>query len=354
VVHPHIVQFLGKCSDEENCQYIVIEFMSKGALKDLLEKERSNLTFNDLLDMMIGACKGMVFLAGKKILHRDLGVRNLLVSIVDNKYVVKISDFGLSRVGDLQAKSDEMKNRVKGSETFSDNIYVLGEKAAVPVKWSAPEVLENHVYTHKSDVWSFGVVMWEILEFGRAPFDWLTLKQAWEQIPNGARLPQPNNCPKELWRIISSTWNMNQELRPNFIDILRQLQALNQSRNSPNEGKNVEEEPVNHYSGMESDRYTDKYSEGKVALTKKENANYSNINTEVQDIYGKQSSVTNDYPSFNKSDSQEDLYNTGPNRNPMPIPTRGSNYSQSEGDELYNNLDQKKTSESIYGQERKM
>eukprot|EP01114_Cavostelium_apophysatum_P012508 TRINITY_DN2812_c0_g1_i4.p1 TRINITY_DN2812_c0_g1~~TRINITY_DN2812_c0_g1_i4.p1 ORF type:complete len:1716 (+),score=368.48 TRINITY_DN2812_c0_g1_i4:182-5329(+) len=228
LTHPFVVQFLGKFVDDDGSQYIVVEYMSKGSLKDLLEKKQSELKFRDLVDMAICTCKGMVFLSGKGILHRDLGVRNLLCSFSDGKYVVKISDFGLSRFGDSQAPLIETKSMspyLRKSAPM-DSIYILGSSAPIPVKWSAPEVINDRVFTVKSDVWSFGIVMWEILSFGAQPYGWMQMHEALTEIPKGARLPKPDNCPDELWEIIKSCWQLQPELRPTFPDLLRSLQTF--------------------------------------------------------------------------------------------------------------------------------
>eukprot|EP01114_Cavostelium_apophysatum_P019564 TRINITY_DN6343_c0_g1_i1.p1 TRINITY_DN6343_c0_g1~~TRINITY_DN6343_c0_g1_i1.p1 ORF type:complete len:1142 (+),score=267.22 TRINITY_DN6343_c0_g1_i1:516-3941(+) len=240
LIHPHIVQFMGNYIDEQGGQYIVLEYMSLGSLKDLLVKEKLNLDFGDLVEMMVGACKGMVFLTGRKILHRDLGVRNLLCSYVDRKYVVKISDFGLSRNGDLretaitkrEAETGAKNTSKKKSNNADETIYVLGKKAAIPVKWSAPEVIEERVYTSKSDVWSFGIVMWEILSFGAQPYGWLTLTEAMFEIPKGTRMTQPKNCPDRLWEIILQCWDLNPDKRPTFSELLKCLQEFTARRES--------------------------------------------------------------------------------------------------------------------------
>eukprot|EP01114_Cavostelium_apophysatum_P012135 TRINITY_DN2692_c0_g1_i1.p1 TRINITY_DN2692_c0_g1~~TRINITY_DN2692_c0_g1_i1.p1 ORF type:complete len:582 (-),score=92.58 TRINITY_DN2692_c0_g1_i1:932-2677(-) len=202
--HPHIVQLMGLSSINDE-KYIVMEYCAKGNLADVLQAEQESITFKDQISMIVSACKGMVFLEQKKIVHRDLACRNLLVSKIDEKLVVKITDFGLSRA----------LNTIN---------YYKSEGAPIPVRWSAPEVIAYSKYSSRSDVWSFGVVMWEILEFGKTPYYWLSNREVGERVVAGAvRLSQPDKCPNELWAIIQSCWDQNPDLRPSFEKILDQM-----------------------------------------------------------------------------------------------------------------------------------
>ncbi len=158
-----------------------MEYIPKGNVKDVLRQERQKMQFNDLLDMMISTAKGMAYLESKGILHRDLSCRNLLVTKVDDKYEVKITDFGMSRTTSQYSSIGKL----------------------LPIRWCAPEVLRGENATIKSDVFSFGVVMWEILEFGETPWpDIRSNEEVSETVISGERLPQPPICPAWLYKLM--------------------------------------------------------------------------------------------------------------------------------------------------------
>jgi len=148
---------------------------------------------------MIGACGGMVYVEQKKMIHRDIAARNLLV---DEHNKVKISDFGLAR--------------------FYDQYY-NSSSAVIPVRWSAPEILRQGKVTSKCDVFSFGVVMWEIMEFGRIPWTEFSNSQVIDKILNYERLPCPKNCPQELYDMMKKCWHDKTDDRPTFALLHRML-----------------------------------------------------------------------------------------------------------------------------------
>jgi len=95
-----------------------------------------------------------------------------------------------------------------------------------PVKWTAIEVLQGGAYSHKSDCWSFGILCWEIMEKGAAPFYWMNNEQAKEAITSGERLPKPDDCPDGIYKLMLKTWNVNPEARPSFKELLLELQKI--------------------------------------------------------------------------------------------------------------------------------
>jgi len=139
----------------------------------------------------------------KKIVHRDLGARNLLVSQEDGKYVVKIADLGLSR--EVQEDFYDAKN-----STF-------------PVKWSPPEVIERRHFTSKSDVWSFGIVLWEIFMYGKIPYSSLSNSETVQFVLSGKRLDKPTICPEEVYKVMLQCWHIDPERRPSFKSLFDQL-----------------------------------------------------------------------------------------------------------------------------------
>lgn len=148
----------------------------------------------------------MSFLDSKKIVHRDLSARNCLVSETDGRYVVKVTDFGMSRSLETE--------------------YYKPSSNTVPIRWTAPEAIKKSHYTSASDVWSFGIVCWEIFSYASNPYDWLSNKEVVENIMRGERLPKPENCPEEFWTIILSCWNINPQERPKFSDLTKQIQGI--------------------------------------------------------------------------------------------------------------------------------
>jgi len=206
--HPFVVQFLGKFISK-NEQFIVTEYVQMGSLSEFLVINKNTLTFADLFHMIWTAAKGMAFLERKKVVHRDLAARNFLVTQINGKYCVKISDFGMSRETDNYYKSSSYE---------------------VPIRWCAPEVLSHRTFSVASDVWSFAVAVWEILNFGTLPYYWLNNKDiAIKIIDENERLRKPAICPPEVWNIFEECFNFDPLKRPSFANILDSLNLYNAS-----------------------------------------------------------------------------------------------------------------------------
>jgi len=205
--HPNIVRFLGIYRESHDV-YLVMEYLAKGALSDFLSQERmeNKLTTVDLLCMVSDLAAALMHLELKNIIHRDLGARNLLVSEADGRYIIKLADLGLSR----EVKDDLYE--------ATDNTF--------PVKWSPPEVITRRQYTSKSDVWSFGVCVWEIFEFGKIPFGTMSNQEALEYILQGYRLSKPARCPDSVFEIMQLCWRENPIERPNFTWIYMKISTI--------------------------------------------------------------------------------------------------------------------------------
>eukprot|EP01114_Cavostelium_apophysatum_P023761 TRINITY_DN9057_c0_g1_i1.p1 TRINITY_DN9057_c0_g1~~TRINITY_DN9057_c0_g1_i1.p1 ORF type:complete len:485 (-),score=84.33 TRINITY_DN9057_c0_g1_i1:108-1562(-) len=212
--HPAIVNLFGKFVSDSGEQFIVMEYLPKGDLLSFLNAEKKNLKFEDQMSMIMTVVKGMVFLEQKQILHRDLAVRNLLITKSDEKFSAKISDFGMSR--------------------SVVDYYRSSKESAMPIRWTAPEVLSNGRFSGSSDVWSFGVVMYEILQFGKLPYVWLSNREVAELVPRGERLPQPptEECPQQLWDIIWSCFAQEPADRPTFAQLASSLTTFEKDRRS--------------------------------------------------------------------------------------------------------------------------
>jgi len=160
------------------------------------------MTVEDHLKMIKQIVSGMRYLENCKILHRDLSARNILVA-EGNK--LKISDLGMSRA---------VEN------------YYSAKSQEIPIRWSAPEVLEYRKFSHASDVWSFGVCCWEILTNGKIPYNEYSNSEVVKEVLKGARLPQPTGCTDDLYKILLSCWQTEQTDRPTFERIYHVLAKI--------------------------------------------------------------------------------------------------------------------------------
>jgi len=205
-------------------QYMVTELMS-GSARELLMDNIDKITLNHILHMARDAAAGMQYLASRHVIHRDLACRNLLYkeqavteATVGSRYTVKIADFGLSRI------------------VSDSNNYYVSSDSKFPVKWTAPEALKFGKFSSASDVWSFGIVIQELLEYGAEPYVGMSTFQVTEQVMAGYRLPRTKNCPEKLYELLLSNsssggsnggcWAELAADRPNFEQIVERLTKL--------------------------------------------------------------------------------------------------------------------------------
>ncbi|XP_011761541.1 tyrosine-protein kinase Lck isoform X1 [Macaca nemestrina] len=181
--------------------YIITEYMENGSLVDFLKTSSGiKLTINKLLDMAAQIAEGMAFIEERNYIHRDLRAANILVS---DTLSCKIADFGLARL-------------------IEDNEYTAREGAKFPIKWTAPEAINYGTFTIKSDVWSFGILLTEIVTHGRIPYPGMTNPEVIQNLERGYRMPCPENCPEELYQLMRLCWKERPEDRPTF-DYLRSV-----------------------------------------------------------------------------------------------------------------------------------
>ncbi|XP_078079117.1 fibroblast growth factor receptor 3 isoform X3 [Mustelus asterias] len=217
--HKNIINLLGACT-QDGPLYVIVEYASKGNLREYLKARRppgmdysfdtckvpdEQLTFKDLVSCAYQVARGMEYLASQKCIHRDLAARNVLVTD-DN--VMKIADFGLAR------------------DVHNIDYYKKTTNGRLPVKWMAPEALFDRVYTHQSDVWSFGVLLWEIFTLGGSPYPGIPVEELFKLLKEGHRMDKPANCTHELYMIMRECWHAIPSQRPTFKQLVEDLDRV--------------------------------------------------------------------------------------------------------------------------------
>ncbi|XP_014222291.1 proto-oncogene tyrosine-protein kinase receptor Ret isoform X1 [Trichogramma pretiosum] len=240
VKHPNVIRLLGACTGASGPVYLIIEFAEYGSLRNYLRKSRhldtdgrlpsamsqqllssssnnglmgttttimdetsltssnESITPRDIISFAWQISKGMAYLADVKLVHRDLAARNVLLAAGRQ---CKISDFGLTR------------------DIYEDDAYLKRSKGRVPVKWMAPESLADHVYTSKSDVWSFGILLWELITLGASPYPGVDVHNLYNLLKSGYRMDRPANCSTQLYKLMTSCWHDEPGLRPSFKEL---------------------------------------------------------------------------------------------------------------------------------------
>ncbi|XP_070378441.1 leukocyte tyrosine kinase receptor-like isoform X1 [Dermacentor albipictus] len=208
--HPNIVRFIGVCF-EKMPRFIVLELLPGGDLKSFLRESRPkpsvppSLTMTDLLKLAIDVAKGCQYLEDKHFIHRDIAARNCLLTTKAPGRVVKIADFGMAR------------------DIYRADYYRKGGKAMLPVKWMPPEAFLDGMFTSKTDVWSFGVLLWEVMSMGYMPYPGRGNQEVMQLVTSGGRLEPPANCPGPVYHVMTQCWHATPEERPSFGTILERL-----------------------------------------------------------------------------------------------------------------------------------
>ncbi|XP_069833695.1 tyrosine-protein kinase Tec isoform X1 [Dendropsophus ebraccatus] len=197
LTHPKLVQLYGVCTEKRPI-YIVTEFMEHGCLLNYLRQRHGQFNPDILLSMCQDVCEAMNYLEENSFIHRDLAARNCLVNDLG---VVKVSDFGMTRY-------------------VLDDQYTSSCGAKFPVKWSPPEVFNYSRFSSKSDVWSFGVLMWEVFTEGKMPFESYSNVEVVEMVSRGERLYRPRLASNRIYTIMMACWHEKPEGRPKFYDLL--------------------------------------------------------------------------------------------------------------------------------------
>uniref|UniRef100_A0A673GFD3 receptor protein-tyrosine kinase n=1 Tax=Sinocyclocheilus rhinocerous TaxID=307959 RepID=A0A673GFD3_9TELE len=203
--HKNIIRLEGVVTKFKDAM-IITEYMENGALDQYLRDHDGDLSSYQLVGMLSGIAAGMKYLSDMNYVHRDLAARNVLVN---SNLECKVSDFGLSRV----------------LEDYPEGTYTTtGGK--IPIRWTAPEAIAYRKFTSASDVWSFGIVMWEVMSFGERPYWDMSNHEVMKSINEGFRLPAPMGCPSAVNQLMLQCWMQDRSKRPRFVDIVNLLEKL--------------------------------------------------------------------------------------------------------------------------------
>uniref|UniRef100_A0AAQ5YHH2 Vascular endothelial growth factor receptor 3 n=1 Tax=Amphiprion ocellaris TaxID=80972 RepID=A0AAQ5YHH2_AMPOC len=242
--HLNVVNLLGACTKPNGPLMVVVEYCKYGNLSNFLRAKRefflpyrdlwkTPLTIEDLICYSFQVARGMEFLASRKCIHRDLAARNILLS---ENNIVKICDFGLAR------------------DIYKDPDYVRKGNARLPLKWMAPESIFDKVYTSQSDVWSFGVLLWEIFSLGASPYPGVQIDEEFcKRLKDGVRMRAPETASPEIYGIMLACWQGEPKDRPTFPALVQILGDLLQDNSLP-DGKDYI--PLNHSQNSEDDGFS--------------------------------------------------------------------------------------------------
>ncbi|XP_062379192.1 tyrosine-protein kinase receptor TYRO3 [Sardina pilchardus] len=213
--HPNVIQLIGVSLHRRPQQrlpipMVILPFMKHGDLHTFLLMSRLGdepftLSLQTLIQFMLDIARGMEYLSSKSIIHRDLAARNCMLN---ENMTVCVADFGLSK------------------KIYSGDYYRQGSVSKLPVKWIALESLADNVYTTQSDVWAFGVTMWEIMARGQTPYPGVENSEIYEYLIKGERLKKPPDCRDDIYEIMHSCWSPVPKCRPSFQQLIDQLESL--------------------------------------------------------------------------------------------------------------------------------
>ncbi|CAL8352090.1 unnamed protein product [Gadus morhua 'NCC'] len=205
--HPNVIHLEGVVTKSSPVM-IITEFMENGSLDSFLRQNDGQFTVIQLVGMLRGIASGMKYLADMNYVHRDLAARNILVN---SNLVCKVSDFGLSRFLE---------------DDTSDPTYTSALGGKIPIRWTAPEAIQYRKFTSASDVWSYGIVMWEVMSYGERPYWDMTNQDVINAIEQDYRLPPPMDCPSALHQLMLDCWQKDRNNRPKFSQIVNNLDKM--------------------------------------------------------------------------------------------------------------------------------
>ncbi|XP_038068944.1 fibroblast growth factor receptor-like [Patiria miniata] len=211
--HPYVIRTLGCCLEQEP-YCLIFEYAPNGNLANFLKEKKREwrdkshiapISSDQIIKFACQIASGMHYLSSMKIIHRDLAAHNILLG---EDLMCKVSDFGFSR--DIIAKE----------------FYQMSSSGAVPLRWMALESIVDNIYTSKSDVWSYGILLWEMVTMGTHPYPGIEVEDIIDALKNGRRLPQPSHCGDKLYTVMKECWHPTPTSRPKFDSILNDVVSM--------------------------------------------------------------------------------------------------------------------------------
>lgn len=233
--HHNVLTLIGFCFDQtDGTPMVITPFMANGDLNSFIRNQHNSPTVRELISWGVQVAEGMAYLSNLKFVHRDLAARNCML---DEHLVVKVADFGLSR------------------DVYERDYYSTdNKKQKMPIRWMAIEAIESGIYNTKTDVWSYGVLLWELLTRGVIPYPSVDNWEIINYLKSGRRLPKPNEyCPNILYEVMLSCWAVDPARRPTFADLVilvnGVVEKLQQSKGSQRTDTHVTyaNEPIPEY-----------------------------------------------------------------------------------------------------------
>ncbi|ESO83864.1 hypothetical protein LOTGIDRAFT_132698 [Lottia gigantea] len=212
--HPNVVSYLGYCKSLDQPTFIILEYISGGNLIQFLRDRRpgsgsksneQEINSSELSSFAHQIAKGLAHLSHHNIIHRDVAARNILIS---ESHICKVADLGLAR------------------DLYESDVYEIASKGGLPIRWMAPESLTDGLYTTQSDIWSYGVLLWEIITLGASPYPGLSARQVMSTVVGGNKLECPEFCSQTIKDLIMQCWEIDKDKRPTFDQICTSLERL--------------------------------------------------------------------------------------------------------------------------------